>query len=129
MYVCIDFGFLILQGCAAYSGLDKRCRLGNLAAGQVAHEVGLVLVHVMKVQDLAVHHHLPRIHGQVCVIERPVKGLGGHGLIIGIVVGLKVLVVQCLASSDTLLGVEHQHLLEQVQGYKCQSESLLARVS
>lgn len=30
-------------------------------------------VHVMVVEDFGVHHDLPGVHGQICVVERPIK--------------------------------------------------------
>lgn len=100
------------------NGSSKRLgerSLGNQARSLAIHKVGLVLIHMVKVQDLTVHHNLPGVDGQIGVVERPVKDLGSDWLILGVVVGLQVGVVQGVASSDTLLGVKHKHALQQIQ--------------
>lgn len=73
------------------------------------------LVHVTDRQD--VHHDLPRVHGQVGIVKAPVKLLLGHGLVAGVVVRREVLVRESLGRRYPLLGVEHQHALEQVNSY------------
>lgn len=100
------------------NGSSKRLgerNLGLQARILAIHKVGSVSIHMVKVQDLAVHHHLPGVDGQIGVVEGPVKDLGSDWLILGVVVGLQIGVVQGIASSDTLLGVKHKHALQQIQ--------------
>jgi hypothetical protein len=36
----------------------------------------------VKVKDLRVHHYLPRLDWQVCVVERPIEQLSGRWLVV-----------------------------------------------
>lgn len=62
------------------------------------------------------HHDLPCIDRQISIVEAPVKLLVGNGLIGGVVVGAEVLVGEGVSCGDTLLGVENEHPLEEVDG-------------
>lgn len=69
-------------------------------------------------ENLAVHHDLPSVDGQVSVVETPVEDLSRCGLVGWVVVRREVLVRQALGSGDARSRVEHEHLLEQVQSYR-----------
>ena len=62
------------------------------------------------------HHDLPGIGRQVSIIERPIELLFRSGLVRGVVVRCKVLVLQTLFGRNPFPGVEYQHLLEEVDG-------------
>lgn len=66
-------------------------------------------------EDVRVHHDLPRVHWEVCVVERPVKHLGSDRLVGWVVVRREVLVCQAVGGRDTGTRVEDEHLLEQVE--------------
>ena len=67
-----------------------------------------------RTQDLAVHHDLPRIYWQVCVVETPIELLLRDRLVRRVVVERHVGVRERLGRVDALLRVEDEHLLEQV---------------
>lgn len=62
------------------------------------------------------HHDLPCVDGQIGVVEAPVELLLGDGLIGGVVVRSQVLVGQSLGGCYPLLGIEHEHALQEVNG-------------
>lgn len=70
-----------------------------------------VLVRVCDILRPDVHHNFPRVNGQVCIVERPVKLLLRNRLISGVVVWGEVWVSESLLRSYTLLRVEDQHVL------------------
>lgn len=80
----------------------------------------------MEVEDLAVHHDLPRIDWQFRVVERPVELLVRDWLVRGVVIRCNVLVRERLGGIDTFTWVEDEHLLEEVECYKSSSVSKLA---
>jgi hypothetical protein len=85
-------------------------------------------------QDLAVHHHLPSVDGQVGIVKAPVEHLGSGGLIGRVMVRSQVLVSETVSSGDTLAGVKDQHLFQQVEGCEqgglgCQYAESDARVT
>ena len=65
-------------------------------------------------EDLAVHHHLPRIHREIGVVETPVEFLRGFWLIGGVMVWRYVFMLERLGRGDTLSWVEDEHFLEEV---------------
>lgn len=62
------------------------------------------------------HHDLPRVYREVGVVETPVELLLGNGLVAGVVVRGEVLVSQSLGRRYSLLGVEDEHLLQEIDG-------------
>jgi hypothetical protein len=87
-----------------------------------------------RTQDLAVHHHFPRVDRQVCVIEAPVKrlreeyfndldkGRAGKetdlvrdGLVSWVMIWRNILVRERLGRGDTFARVKDEHSLQQVQ--------------
>ena len=91
-------------------------------------------VHVVVIQDLGVpgnssaivpcvpvsgndiHHDLPGIYRQVCVVEGPIELLFCNRLIGGVVVWRKIRIGKGVASLDAFPGVEYQHALEKFNG-------------
>ena len=55
---------------------------------------------------------------QIGIVEAPIELFGSDRLIGRVVVRSEVIMGQGLGGSDTLLGVEHQHLLQQVDSCK-----------
>jgi hypothetical protein len=72
----------------------------------------------MEVQNLAVHHDLPRIARQVGLVERPVERLVCLWLVRRVVVGLEEGVGETVAGVDSGFGVVDEHLGEQVDGWR-----------
>jgi len=66
---------------------------------------------------LFVHHDFPRIHREIRIIKRPVELLLRDWLIRGVVVRGKVFVCEGIGCLDTLSGVEHKHLFEEIDRY------------
>ena len=69
-----------------------------------------------RTENLAVHHDLPGIDGEVGVVEAPVELFRRFGLIRRIMVRRDVFVRERLGRGDTLARVEDKHLLEEVDG-------------
>jgi hypothetical protein len=93
----------------------------------------ITLVNIVEVEDLrvparpvleanetessprfSIHHDLPGIHRKVGVIERPIKLLLGLRLVGRVVVGREVFVRKCFPSADSLLGIENEHSLQEI---------------
>lgn len=69
--------------------------------------------------------HLPRVDGQVGVVEAPVERLGRDGLVGRVVVRREVLVREGLRRVDALARVKDEHLLEQVERLRVGAAELL----
>ena len=69
-------------------------------------------------EDFAIHHHFPSIHGEVRIIETPVKLLRSLWFIGGIMIGCDVFMSQGVGRVDTLAWIKNKHLLEEVQSYR-----------
>jgi hypothetical protein len=67
-------------------------------------------------KDLAVHHYFPGIHGEVCIVETPVKLLRSFWFVGGIVVGCNVFMSQGVGCVDALAWIKDKHLLEEIKG-------------
>lgn len=61
-----------------------------------------------------IHHNLPCIDWQICIIERPIELLVCYGLIGGVVVWREIWMCKCLTGIYALLRVEDEHLLEHI---------------
>lgn len=61
-----------------------------------------------------IHHDLPSVHWQIGVVEAPVELLLSHGLIGGVMVRGEVVVRERLGGRYSLLGVEDEHPLQEV---------------
>ena len=66
-------------------------------------------------EDLAVHHDLPGIDGEVCVVEAPIKLLGRLGLVRRVVIRRDVFMRERLCRGDSFPGIKDKHLLEKVK--------------
>ena len=69
-----------------------------------------------RTEDLAVHHDLPGVDGEVRVVETPVELLGRLRLVRRVVVGRDVLVPERLGGRNAFARVKDEHLLEQIDG-------------
>lgn len=67
-----------------------------------------------------IHHNFPRIHWQVCVVERPVELLLSLGLVGRVVVRVQIWICQRLASLDAFPRIEDKHTFEQFDCCACQ---------
>lgn len=69
-------------------------------------------------QNLAVHHHLPRVYRQIRVVETPIEYLGSYWFVCWVVVRCEILVCECVGRVDTCSWIEYEHLLEEVKGWR-----------
>ena len=74
----------------------------------------LRIVNVVVIQDFAVHHDLPCVDWEICIVERPVEFLFCHGLIRWIMVRRKIFMSKPLTSRDSFSRVKDQHLFQEI---------------
>ena len=68
-------------------------------------------------EDLTIHHHFPGIHGEVRIVETPIKLLRSLRFIGGIMIRGDIFMSQGIGRVDALAWIKDEHLLEEVQSY------------
>ena len=69
-------------------------------------------------EDLAVHHYLPGIHGEVRIVKAPVNLLRSLWFVGGIMIGGNIFVSQGFGGVDALAWIKDKHFLEEIEGYR-----------
>ena len=122
LYLCLHLGLSL--GLSLGSG--RGCRSNLVVESSVCIDLAVGAADLVEVQDLGVHHHTPGVDWQISVVEVPVELGLRDGLVSGVVVWREVWVCERLSRGDTLLGVEHEHALKQVDGIRLDAlEALL----